>query len=66
MMPGKKGTDVLKTIRKSRPDLPVLFVSGYTDDSIDMDVLKEKKTMLLRKPFNSDSLAKNLKELLDA
>lgn len=57
IMPNKTGPEVLETIRKTRPDMPVLFVSGYTENYLDMETLKHNKTSLLRKPFNSDSLA---------
>ena len=52
LMPGITGADLARTIRGSRPDLPVLIVSGYADaDGIDPDLPR------LTKPFRQDELA---------
>jgi CheY-like chemotaxis protein len=55
LMPGMSGTDLARTIRESRPDLPVLVVSGYAEvDGIASDLPR------LTKPFRKDELAASL------
>jgi CheY-like chemotaxis protein len=55
VMPGLSGLDTLHLARRSRPDLRVLFVSGYADLSRFGDGLGTHP--LLKKPFNRETLA---------
>jgi PAS domain S-box-containing protein len=55
LMPGMSGTDLARIIRESRPDVPVLVVSGYAEmDGIASDLPR------LTKPFRKDELAASL------
>ncbi len=62
-MPGMHGLEVLPEIRRLRPDLPVLLVSGITDHVPD-EVL-DPATFFLAKPFSFETLAQALKDTLD-
>jgi CheY-like chemotaxis protein len=55
VMPGLSGLDTLRLACRSRPDLRVLFVSGYADLSRFGDSLGSYP--LLKKPFNRENLA---------
>jgi CheY-like chemotaxis protein len=55
VMPGLSGLDTLHLARRNRPDLRVLFVSGYADLSRFGDSLGSYS--LLKKPFNRETLA---------
>jgi CheY-like chemotaxis protein len=55
LMPGLSGLDTMHLARRSRPDLRVLFVSGYADLSRFGDTLGSHH--LLKKPFNRETLA---------
>lgn len=62
-MPTMHGADVARAVRKTHPDLPIVFVTGYVEsDQID-DALDEK-TGLLRKPFSIADLSAALDEKL--
>jgi two-component system, cell cycle sensor histidine kinase and response regulator CckA len=56
VMPGMDGPTTVQEARKSRPDLPILFMSGYAEEqlrkSIDLD-----KVAFLPKPFSVQELA---------
>jgi CheY-like chemotaxis protein len=55
LMPGMSGADLARTIQDSRPDLPVLVVSGYAEvDDLASDLPR------LTKPFRKDELAVSL------
>ena len=48
-----------------RPDLKVLYISGYAADEIQLQDLKHRRTSFLGKPFKQDQLARRIRELLD-
>ncbi len=64
-MPGLSGKDVLDRIRKRRPDLPVLFISGYTDNVIFRHGLLAGELDFLEKPFAAARLTAKVREMLD-
>jgi two-component system cell cycle sensor histidine kinase/response regulator CckA len=37
-MPGMDGPAMVRAIRKARPDIPVLFMSGYAEESLRKDI----------------------------
>ena len=65
VMPGMVGTELVRTLRQTRPDLPVLFVSGYSQGTVSQDELDEPRTALLSKPFTPVELADAARRLLD-
>jgi DNA-binding NtrC family response regulator len=63
VMPGGGGPDLAKTVLQTRPDLRVIYMSGYTDR-----VLSEKlgeNASFLQKPFGLDHLASKIRSLLN-
>ncbi|MBC7897795.1 MAG: response regulator [Cytophagaceae bacterium] len=64
IMPGMGGRDLANELRVRRPDLRILFISGYLD--IDLAALGlDQRTRLLSKPFTRESLLRNIAVLLD-
>jgi two-component system cell cycle sensor histidine kinase/response regulator CckA len=66
VMPEMGGRELAKTIRLDRPALPVLYVSGYTDDELLRRGILEDGARLLRKPFLPLELAKAIRTLIAA
>jgi two-component system, cell cycle sensor histidine kinase and response regulator CckA len=64
VMPGMSGRELVGRLRLRRPDLPVLFLSGYTGDEIGEEVRGQPHQAFLQKPFSPDALAAALEELL--
>jgi len=64
-MPGMNGGALARRLRAGRPDLPVLFVSGYSEASTVDLPLGERDTALLTKPFSPGSLGAAIRALLD-
>ena len=55
VLPGGSGPDLHRTLRLTRPSLPVLYLSGYTDDELQRAGLPENAP-LVRKPLSGDEL----------
>jgi two-component system, cell cycle sensor histidine kinase and response regulator CckA len=65
IMPGMRGHELGEVMRKLRPQIKVLFISGYTDDAaIHQGVLVEG-IQFLQKPFTPDALALKVRTVLD-
>jgi PAS domain S-box-containing protein len=65
-MPVLNGRHLAARIAELRPDLPVLFTSGYTDDEIVRRGLLESGQAFLQKPFSPSALAQRVRAMLDA
>jgi PAS domain S-box-containing protein len=64
IMPGMSGTQLAAELRRSRPDLPVLFMSGYTSGPAPGGQELPPDAPLIRKPFETDTLLRELRRLL--
>jgi two-component system cell cycle sensor histidine kinase/response regulator CckA len=65
MMPNMSGPQLARTLRELRPDLNVLFMSGYTANAIVDQGLLQPGAPFLSKPFSPASLALAVRSLLD-
>ena len=63
-MPAAGGREVLHGVRASRPELPVLLISGFSDAEIVLDDDARLRTAFLQKPFSIEALHAALAELL--
>ncbi len=64
MMPGISGRELVSQLAQIRPNVRVLYLSGYTEDAILSDSSNEKGTAFLQKPFSLQSLSRKVRELL--
>ena len=64
MMPGMIGPVLVRELRRARPDLPALYMSGHTDEIV-RDGLIDPSTPFLAKPFTPAQLAQKVREVLD-
>jgi CheY-like chemotaxis protein len=65
VMPGMSGRELAVTLQLQAPDLKVLFMSGYTDDSVVRQGINFEKVAFLQKPFTPFDLLKKIREVLD-
>ena len=66
VMPETSGKEVADRLRTLRPDIKVLFMSGYTDDAIVHHGVLDAKVQFIQKPFTPVALAKKVREVIDS
>jgi signal transduction histidine kinase/CheY-like chemotaxis protein len=66
VMPGVNGRITAERLRAERPDLRVLFMSGYSEETEKLSEFDGGRATLLSKPFTPDVLARRVREVLDA
>jgi two-component system cell cycle sensor histidine kinase/response regulator CckA len=64
VMPGMSGRELAKQITMARPGTRVLYLSGYTEDSVVQQDVIELGASFLQKPFTLQTLAKKVREIL--
>jgi two-component system, cell cycle sensor histidine kinase and response regulator CckA len=64
VMPGMNGAVMVERLRRTKPDLKTLFMSGYTDGAMVHDAALDPDTPFIQKPFNSRDLSAKLQEVL--
>jgi two-component system, chemotaxis family, chemotaxis protein CheY len=62
-MPDIDGLKILKVIKNQYPDLPVLVITGFGDERLEVTALSEHNTGYLDKPFEIPQLVEALEEL---
>jgi CheY-like chemotaxis protein len=60
-MPGMSGGELARAARLSRPELPILFISGFADLAVPGEGITE---MVLQKPFHAEELNAKVAEAL--
>jgi YesN/AraC family two-component response regulator len=66
IMPRMSGGELASRVRAQRPDLRVLFMSGYTADRFARKGDPEDEVAFLQKPFNAEELLHAVRNALDA
>lgn len=65
VMPGTSGPDLVRQISTIQPEMKVLYISGYADDTILHHGVLDENTPFLQKPFTPQKLALKVQELLE-
>src|SRR6478609_2944137 len=66
IMPQLSGPELAKRLAPTRPNMKVLFMSGYTDGTVVRHGLLEDTTSFLAKPITIASLTAKVREVLDS
>jgi CheY-like chemotaxis protein len=64
VMPGMSGQEVVERLRARRPEIRVIFMSGYTDNVVLRHGILEGEYDFLEKPFSADGLAAKIRGVL--
>jgi PAS domain S-box-containing protein len=65
VMPGGSGPELTKRLTGRRPELKVIYMSGYTDEAIVHHGVLDPGIAFLHKPFTSETLSRKIREALD-
>ncbi|HOL72367.1 MAG TPA: PAS domain S-box protein [Bryobacteraceae bacterium] len=65
IMPQMNGPQLARKLTAERPELPVLYMSGYTDDVLARHGIAGNDETLLQKPFTLKTLTAKVRRLLD-
>ncbi|OFV95334.1 MAG: hypothetical protein A3F68_12315 [Acidobacteria bacterium RIFCSPLOWO2_12_FULL_54_10] len=64
VMPKMSGPELAALLKDRHPEMKVIFVSGYADNTMESHGIVQHDTPLLRKPFSLDFMARKVSELL--
>jgi two-component system, cell cycle sensor histidine kinase and response regulator CckA len=65
VMPEIGGGELVQRLQSQRPDLKVLYISGYTNDEIVRRGVRRTEAHFLQKPFTSQELMRKVRQVLD-
>ena len=65
VMPGMSGRELAEHTTRLDPRSKVVYMSGYTDDTVVLHAAFEDGIEFIQKPFSPDSLAEKIREVLD-
>jgi CheY-like chemotaxis protein len=66
VMPVMSGRQLTELLIPKRPEMQVLYMSGYTDDAIVHHGVLGQGTAFIGKPFAADELTRKIREILDS
>jgi len=66
VMPKLDGPGLVQALRRTHPDMKVIFISGYTEDNFRKRLGDERDIHFLPKPFSLKQLAGKVKEVMQA
>jgi signal transduction histidine kinase/CheY-like chemotaxis protein len=66
VMPGMNGRELADEVVTLRPDIRVLYMSGYTDDALLVRGVKTNSASFIQKPFSMPELTVKIREVLRA
>ena len=65
VMPGLNGKALAEQLARTRPNLKIIYISGYIDEAIAHHGVLEPGIILLQKPFSPTELARKVRDVLD-
>jgi DNA-binding NtrC family response regulator len=65
VMPEVNGSELSSSLLRTRPELKVLYMSGYPRDHLVQQKNYKHGSQLLKKPFSAYILTKTIREILD-
>ncbi len=65
VMPEMSGPELAKRLSQIRPDMKVIYMSGYTDDAIVHHGVLQKEMDYIQKPYTVEKLTRKIRQVLD-
>ena len=64
-LPGINGLDLQKRVAVERPDMPIIFITGYGDVRTTVQAMKAGAVEFLTKPFSDDTLLSAIRQAVE-
>ena len=64
VLPGERGPEIAADVLRGKPEVRVMFMSGYTDTEVFEDFPDRGRVRLLQKPFRRDTLRRQVAEVM--
>jgi FixJ family two-component response regulator len=64
-LPGLNGLDLQKRVAVERPDMPIIFITGYGDVPTTVRAMKAGAAEFLTKPFSDDALLNAIRQAIE-
>lgn len=64
-LPGLNGLDLQKCVAVERPDMPIIFITGYGDVPTTVKAMKAGAVEFLTKPFSDDALLNAIRQAIE-
>lgn len=64
-LPGLNGLDLQKRVAAERPDMPIIFITGYGDVPTTVQAMKAGAVEFLTKPFSDDALLNAIRQAVE-
>ncbi|HTD23900.1 MAG TPA: response regulator transcription factor [Terriglobales bacterium] len=64
-LPGLNGLDLQKRVAVERPDMPIIFITGYGDVPTTVQAMKAGAVEFLTKPFSDDALLSAIRQAVE-
>ena len=64
-LPGLNGLDLQKRVAVERPDMPIIFITGYGDVPTTVQAMKAGAVEFLTKPFSDDALLNAIRQAIE-
>jgi len=65
VMPRMSGRELADALRATRPDIAILYMSGYTDAAVLRHGVLAEEMAFVHKPFTASILARRVRDVLD-
>jgi CheY-like chemotaxis protein len=63
-MPGMNGADVLVELKTANPDIPVILISGYAEETVMERFVDKGLAGFIQKPYTVESLLQHIQQQL--
>ena len=64
LMPGMGGNELIRRLRETEPDLPILVMTGHTTFGDDQDIVAEGASVVLKKPIDLRELTERMRQMV--
>ena len=64
LMPGMGGDELIRRLRRTWPDLPIVVVTGHTTFGDDQDIVADRALVVLKKPIDLRELSEHMRQMV--